>query len=111
MQNAITVKQAVDSSETPQAEWVQPGRVRGDSRLIAKAVRQGWNVPGSVKSTLVARLADAINGADNRELAAIASALTGMDRCDIAAARLEFDRERGSATNDITFRIVRDTEP
>jgi hypothetical protein len=102
--------QHADNSETT-ASWAEPGRVRGDAKMVAKAARASWAVPGSVKARIVSRLGDALETADNRELAAIASALVSMDRADIAAARLEFDRERGSATNDITFRIVRDTEP
>jgi hypothetical protein len=84
---------------------------RSDARLVAKAAREGWAVPGPVKVKLVASLTDAIDGADPRTLASIAAALVAMDKADTAADRLALDRERGSATNDITFRIVRDDQP
>jgi hypothetical protein len=88
------------------ANWNDPAHTRSDARLAARAARSGWNVPQPVKRDIVNALAQQIDHADARALAAIAGALVAMDRADTAADRLELDRERTEQPTEQTIRIV-----
>jgi hypothetical protein len=98
------------NSETS-AEWAERGRTRSDARMVERAARSGWCVPDGVKQRIIDRLSECIADADARSLTRIAAAFVSMDNSDTAAGRLALDRERGSQSNDLVFRIVRDETP
>jgi hypothetical protein len=108
MRNSDTASR---NSDTPSVEWAQPGHTRSDARLIERAARSGWAVPDGVKQRIIDRLSECIADADARSLTRIAAAFVSMDNSDTAAGRLALDRERGSQSNDLVFRIVRDETP
>lgn len=64
-----------------------------EARILARAIREGWNVPPEKKPGVVARLIRIVEDGIDRDAVSAAKALVAMDAADVDATR-----EKGQST-------------